>query len=702
MRFAPQPMKILFLHIPKKNFFAGRHVSYHIMILPLGLAPLADIAESTGCRAEIVHTGLEEIVDPSFSLEECVREYEPDMVCLSLHWHPQSYEMLKAAEIVRRAAPRSKILFGGMTASRFHVELLYAIPEADFVIRGDAETPLAALIQRLKSGAALDDVPNLTWRRGNDVITNERTYAASRADLDALNCHRLELIRHHEHYSAAYSFDVDMDNLAAYSANPIHYLTAGRGCAAECAYCAGAATAAEAEFGRRGAIFRSRDAVVNEIREAARRGRNDFYLCFDPPGADAGWYPALFRAVRETGLRPGMTFEFYNGLPSDDFIEEFAATFVTERSAIYFSPGSASEKLRRKFMDGGGGLVGLEKAVGSIRGRGIRSTVFFTVFPGDTASTLRETARLAARLRDESGAVIKVMPIELEPASPWFEAPEKFGLNTSRRTLADFIARHREAPWTGRNPALELGYELPGVNEKLIFLKASCEDQKAAVSASLRGRYSKRPSTEVFCPRSELAVAARAAGRLGERTLSYYIYDVESEKDFHACARKLCGRGDVERVAPVRYNPPGAAVRAADRLPAPVDFTIGPPDGERTSLVRVTALETADDVERWLEGGKPFAALEECRWAERTCPAMELKKLIFSREGVKTCMYSQTFKAREIPTLEGRLANLHSETMKARGCGECGAAAVCPKCLFTGPFSEGEYCEKMRKASACS
>jgi radical SAM superfamily enzyme YgiQ (UPF0313 family) len=134
-------LDILLVHAPKlEDRFrpVGRAMS--VNYLAVGLPALAARLERDGHRAQIVHLGVEKLVDPHFDLGRYVRARRPRVVGFSLHWHAQVHDTVQAIRTVRQALPQAWIVAGGFTASWFHTQAMDSLKELDGVLRGDAET----------------------------------------------------------------------------------------------------------------------------------------------------------------------------------------------------------------------------------------------------------------------------------------------------------------------------------------------------------------------------------------------------------------------------------------------------------------------------------------------------------------------------------------------------------------------------------
>ena len=180
-------MDCLFVHVPKfKNYYRPIGEYTFINYLPMGVLALADLLARGGYETEVLHLGVEWIEDKGFSLIDYIAQKRPRVVALSLHWHPQSYEVLEQARMIKEAFPEISIILGGLTASFFHREIMERFPWVDAIIRGEGEVPLLQVMEAIIKGGVLQTVPNLTWRQGKKVCENPLAYCASQEILDGL------------------------------------------------------------------------------------------------------------------------------------------------------------------------------------------------------------------------------------------------------------------------------------------------------------------------------------------------------------------------------------------------------------------------------------------------------------------------------------------------------------------------------------
>ena len=89
-------LQCMLVHAPKfDNWYKPLGDYIWINYLPIGIFALADNLARHGYASEIVHLGIEWIEDHNFDIVEYVGKTRPQVVALSLHWHYQSYDVIK-------------------------------------------------------------------------------------------------------------------------------------------------------------------------------------------------------------------------------------------------------------------------------------------------------------------------------------------------------------------------------------------------------------------------------------------------------------------------------------------------------------------------------------------------------------------------------------------------------------------------------
>jgi len=407
---------------------AGRKCGLPIM--PAGLLVLAGYLEKKGFKAGIIN--LPGAARGEFSLPEIIRKRRVKLVCIPVHWHQQAGTALRLAKKIKKENPEVRIAVGGFTASYFADEILRKFGEIDFVIRGDAEVPLLELLRLLGCGApGYGAVRNLAWRGADGIVLNAMGYSAGPAILDGLDFTALKFVLNKN--PAPYHGVCFEDGMFTY----VH----GRGCADDCSACGGGRTFQKKFNGRPGPAVKGPAAVAGDFEKLAARGITQIQLPLSPLAGDS-YYVKLFKSLIARKLRPVVKVELC-GLPSKNMLGWFGKA-LAPGSRITLFAGSGSEKVRRHNR---GRFYTNEQLLGTLRyaaGLGINIWTGFTSgLPFETGRDLQTTAALMRRLRrlfkaDRAGVYV----FALEPGSPLFENPGKYGVTLRRRTLEDFMAQN--------------------------------------------------------------------------------------------------------------------------------------------------------------------------------------------------------------------------------------------------------------------
>ena len=132
---------------------------------PMGFTSIASHLEANGHNVRIVNVAQRMVSDPKYDAEAAIAALNPAIFGIDLHWLPHAHGALELAKIVKRHHPTTPVVFGGLSSSYFHQELINS-PNVDFVLRGDStEEPVLQLLRAVLFGSDLSRIPNLTWRR---------------------------------------------------------------------------------------------------------------------------------------------------------------------------------------------------------------------------------------------------------------------------------------------------------------------------------------------------------------------------------------------------------------------------------------------------------------------------------------------------------------------------------------------------------
>jgi radical SAM superfamily enzyme YgiQ (UPF0313 family) len=281
--------EILLLHTPKFNNYYKPIGSFSfIQYPPIGLLGLADHLRKNGRTSEVIHLGVELRQYGSIDLRRIIAETQPAIIGLDLHWHFQAFDVIEIAQEIRQAAPEIPILFGGFTASLFAEEILSSYDCVDFIIRGDAETPLLELVTHVCSDREYDAVPNLAFRRENVIRLNPLTYVADQEKLDSLSYTDFTFMKDYPVFVESFSRSTTIGGLSDATQRILlgwkktYPVVLGRGCVHQCSFCGGSAPAQAAINNRKQVCARSVDSVLGSIVDIQRFGFDSIYFAEDP------------------------------------------------------------------------------------------------------------------------------------------------------------------------------------------------------------------------------------------------------------------------------------------------------------------------------------------------------------------------------------------------------------------------------------
>ena len=137
---------------------------------PMGLAYLASSLELDGHEVRIVDS-----LAMEYDFVDVVREakaFDPDLVGVSAST-PTIYDAYKVVEMIKQELPNVKTVIGGPHVSFMAKESLEECPSLDIVVRGEGESTIRELAERLERGRDLRGVRGITYRDGEVIKEGE-------------------------------------------------------------------------------------------------------------------------------------------------------------------------------------------------------------------------------------------------------------------------------------------------------------------------------------------------------------------------------------------------------------------------------------------------------------------------------------------------------------------------------------------------
>lgn len=443
---------LVLLHAPSVYDFRDRPILYGPVsdvvpstqifeMYPIGFMTLLEYLQRHGHTVRILNIAAKMLQSRRFDVAKAVRSLKPVLFGVDLHWLVHAQGSLALAAVVKEQHPDVPVVFGGLSASYFHEELIQ-YPQVDFVLRGDStEEPLQRLLSAIKGGGSTADVPNLTWKQGDTVRVNERLEPPS--DLNGIAFDYRTMMR-----SSAKHFDVSGHlPFADWLRYPIVAAPFVRGCVNNCVYCGGSSSAYKRTCQRSVPAFRSPELVAGDIGLAARHMHGPVIFLGDIFQAGDDYAARLLGALKGERVNNHIAFELFRplGRPALEMVADAVPSFN-----IQISPESHDESIRRR-LGKAYGNASLEGMFEDARDLGCkRMDVFFMIgLAGQTADSVRGTVRYCRTMLEQMGSkaprwlhpyVAPLAPF-LDPGSRGFVNPGQHGYKLFFRTLEE----HRRA-----------------------------------------------------------------------------------------------------------------------------------------------------------------------------------------------------------------------------------------------------------------
>lgn len=410
---------------------------------PIGLTTIAEYLERHGLRVRIVNLAVRMLNDSRFDPEKLIQNLRPAAFGIDLHWLPHAHGAIEVARLCKKHHPDVPVMLGGFSATYFHEELIRR-PEVDLVVRGDStEEPVLQLMRHLtgQPGApALADIPNLTWREPDGTVhVNDLTYSPS--DLDHVLIDYSYVIRAVARYRDLASF-VPFKGWLGY---PITAALSVRGCTHNCRTCGGSAATFAALHKRFSPAYRAPEDLAQDIRNIARFSNGPVFILGDIRQPGAEYADRFLRAIH--GFQGPVIVELFDAADRP-FIQRLAEAMPNWTLEI--SLESHSEEVRAAFGRPYKNAA-IEDTMRYALEAGVRRLdIFFMIgLPGQDYHSVMDTVEYCGHLmRDlDRGAKRRLIPFIsplapfLDPGSPVFEEPERYGY----RLFAHTLEEHRQA-----------------------------------------------------------------------------------------------------------------------------------------------------------------------------------------------------------------------------------------------------------------
>ncbi|HSD33423.1 MAG TPA: TIGR04190 family B12-binding domain/radical SAM domain protein, partial [Gemmatimonadales bacterium] len=409
---------------------------------PMGLTTIAGHLEEEGFNVEIVNVAYRMLADPAYDAAADIARHDPMIFGIDLHWLPHAHGGIELAKLVKQHHPTTPVIVGGLSASYYCEELL-GYPWVDMVMRGDStEVPMLQLMQVLRSGGSLADVPNLAWKTPQgEVVVNPFSHVP--ASIDDIPLPNYSYVMRSVLKYGSLANVIPFEDWLDY---PITAVLTSRGCTQNCAICGGSRSAYRSICNRSRPAFRSPETLIRDIQRIQAFSRAPIFLVHDL--RQGGREPAdrFLELLPKARIENELVFELF--FPAgDEFFGRIAK--AVPRFSVEMTLESHLESLRRV----NGKLMcpneQIEATIASALENGVnRIDIFFMVgIPkqtyADAIGCVDYCRTLLQRFGGDRRLWFFIAPLGpfLDPGSPAFEQPERFGYRKLCRTFED----HRRA-----------------------------------------------------------------------------------------------------------------------------------------------------------------------------------------------------------------------------------------------------------------
>ncbi|OCA82309.1 B12-binding domain/radical SAM domain protein [Bacillus sp. FJAT-27225] len=409
---------------------------------PIGITSIADYLERYGLKVRIINIANRMLMDPKFNVEKKLKGIKSRAFGIDLHWLPHAHGSIELAKIVKRLHPDTPIMFGGLSSTYYHKDLI-EYPCIDFVMRGDSTEKLVLmLMNKLELGNThYEDIPNLTWKRGTEIGFNPLSYVPK--DLD-----EFDVPGYRYAIKSVFKYKNFMDPLPynGWLQYPNTAILTARGCTQNCLICGGSKDGYDQNCNRKSLALRSPEKLVDDIQFIQRFSRAPIFILHDIRQGGKKYVEEFFSRLKQIKLKNELVFELFQ-YANEDFFKQI--NDAVPNYSIELTLETHDEKIRRyngKFHCTNKKVI--ETLRSALKHGCKKVDLFFMIgIPHQTYQSALENVDFAERIHLECGQDSRlfyfVAPLApfLDPASAAFENPELYGYKKLCHTLED----HRKA-----------------------------------------------------------------------------------------------------------------------------------------------------------------------------------------------------------------------------------------------------------------
>jgi len=411
--------------------------------IPMGVVSLAASLDKEGYETKIFNLGLEQKVNPLFSLSRYIKSINARIFAIDLQWFVHSASALKVAEVCKREHPNSLTVLGGMTATWFHRQIMERCPFIDVIVRGEAEYSMLHLVEFYVKKQRMDSVKGITYRQNGKI--KETPQGEILSNLDSIDPCRLDLIDKFDKYLRCDIIDCGEEKTNFF------WIPIARGCIYNCAHCGGGQYSYSLLTGRKKIALRSPEKVVYDIQLLREKGIRRVHLSHDPEIGGEKYYLDLLEKIKGAGADLSIYVEIFR-LPVKGFIEKITKTFSEVIMAI--SPETFSEDVRQ-FIGRWFSNNDFFKSLNLLKRKNVKAQVWFTIgLPGETLDLrwFESFKDFCEEIVKQEAYIIPPLTYTIDPNCLMAIESEKYGVRPLLKTFEDYkriCLSNKPLDWVG-------------------------------------------------------------------------------------------------------------------------------------------------------------------------------------------------------------------------------------------------------------
>lgn len=416
---------------------------------PIGLTSIGDYLERYGLKVKIINIANRMLLNPNFDVEKKIKKIKTKAFGIDLHWLPHAHGSVELAKIIKKFHPDTPVLFGGLSSTYFHKELI-EYPFIDFVVRGDTtEKLILMLLNKLEDheNDSFFEIPNLTWKRNDCFYYNEMTYVPD--SLDELNLPGYRYV-----IRSVFKYGNLLDPLPykGWLQYPNTAILTSKGCTYNCKICGGSKDAYDLNCNRKKIVMRSPQKMLEDISFIQRFTRAPIFLLNDIRQGGKEYVDEFLSGLAGMKVKNEIVFELFN-YADEEFFKRLNTS--VPKYSIELTLESADEEIRQfngKLPCSNEKVI--EMLQFALKQNCSKIDLFFmTGIPHQSYESAMRNIDFCEiihkKLNENPQISYFVAPLSpfLDPGSPAFEHPDQYGYKRFCQNLEDFRLAMKQPSW---------------------------------------------------------------------------------------------------------------------------------------------------------------------------------------------------------------------------------------------------------------